>query len=717
MKTTTEHFVIHEPPIFDSTPQSLKEEALKIINATTLTWNLVVAGVQIAEASFENTIWPIIQDENAKFEKQRLLLFYGSTFPVKDVRDASNEVSNMLTDAEVELFSRRDMFLLVDSVVTKAKTQGSAQDDESRYYLQKLHRRFLQTGCGITGDAPRNEFKAKMKRLSHLERDCNRNLNEETTGIWLTPNELDGLPDAVLGRLKEGEGSQAGQLWLPTKTPFSAPAMKNVKKESTRKKIYYAVQNRMAGSVPLFQELVLLRDETARMLGYPNHFARKTSDKMVQGPQVVADLLSEIRETVAPLATSDAEELLQLKKQEAAAFVETANRLFHWDISYFTERRIEQTETRESALSEYFELQMTLQKLLQMFQHLLGAELRRVDTADRENLIWHEDVQMYTAWKVDGVTDEFLGYAYLDLFPRDGKYSHAGHYPLQFGYQRPDGGRFYPSSALVMNYVRPLPDQPTLLSMDDVRKLFHELGHLFHALFTRIKHAGLSPVDRDFVEAPSIMLEQFFWIERHIKDISYHYSYISPSMMSAWMTINGKSPDKKPPQIPPVQLDDDQAAALSQRSKGVKVRAQLNNLFFATYDMLIHSPASREELLRTNLTELFNKTRSSISGTHGGEILGEGWEWGHGQTVFRNVINKYDAGYYSYLLGTVFAFDIFETGFRQDTMSKEAGRRYRDMILRVGGSQPEMKTLRDYLGREPTTRPYLEWLGAKPRDI
>ncbi|KAJ5506685.1 Neurolysin/Thimet oligopeptidase N-terminal [Penicillium expansum] len=66
---------------------------------------------------------------------------------------------------------------------------------------------------------------------------------------------------------------------------------------------------------------------------------------------------------------------------------------------------------------------------------------------------------------------------------------------------------------------------------------------------------------------------------------------------------------------------------------------------------------------------------------------------------------------------TVFAFDIFETGFRQDTMSKEAGRRYRDMILRVGGSQPEMKTLRDYLGREPTTRPYLEWLGARPRDI
>ncbi|OQD95379.1 hypothetical protein PENSOL_c020G10017 [Penicillium solitum] len=306
-----------------------------------------------------------------------------------------------------------------------------------------------------------------MKRLNHLERDCNRNLNEETTGLWLTQSELEGLPDAILARLKEGEGIQTGQLWLPTKVPFSAPAMMNVKKESTRKKIYYTVENRMAGNVPLFRELVLLRDETARMLGYPNHFARKTSDKMVQGPQVVVDLLSEIREAVVPLATSDAEELLLLKQQEAAVFAETANRLFYWDIPYFTQRRIERTETRETTVSEYFELHMTLQKLLQMFQHLLGVEVRRVDTAHCEGLIWHEDVHMYTAWKVDGETDEFLGYAYLDLFPRHGKYSHSGHYPLQFGYQRPDGDRFYPSSALIMNYVKPLPDQPTLLSLDD----------------------------------------------------------------------------------------------------------------------------------------------------------------------------------------------------------------------------------------------------------
>ncbi|KAJ5939723.1 Neurolysin/Thimet oligopeptidase N-terminal [Penicillium verhagenii] len=715
MKTTTDLFATQKPPIFDSTPQALEENALEIISTTTSTWNSVVASVQIAHASFENTIWPLIQDENAKFERQRLLRFCASTHPVKEVRNASNEVSKMLNDAEVELFSRRDMFLLVDSVVTKATNREFAQDDESRYYLQKLHRRFLQNGCGITDDALRNEFTVKTKRLNHLERECNKNLIEETAGLWLTPEELKGLPNAIFSRLKKGEGSQAGRLWLPTKTPFSAPAMKHVKRESTRKKIYYAVENRMAGNLPLFREIVLLRDETARMLGYPTHFARKTSDKIVQTPDVVAKLLSEIREAVAPLAMSDTEELLELKQQEVGVFVENADKLFHWDVPFFTERRMERAQTRESAVSEYFELQKTLEKLFQMFQHLFGAEVRRVDTENTEGLLWHEDVQMYTVWNVENEAEEFLGYAYLDLFPRDGKHSHAGHYPLQFGYQRSDGSRFYPSSVLVMNYVRPLPNQPTLLSLDDVRKLFHELGHLFHALLTRTKFAGLCPVDRDFVEAPSKMLEQFFWLERHIKDLSYHYSYISPSMMSAWKATLGKSAEESSLKTPPVQLDDNQAAALAQRNKTGNVRSQLNNLFFATYDMLIHSPASREELQTMNLTELFNKTRSNISGAHGGEALGEGWEWGHGQTVFRNVINGYDAGYYSYLLGTVLAFDIFETGFQQDTMSQEAGRRYRDMVLRVGGSQFEMKTLRDYLGHEPITRPYLEWLGAISR--
>lgn len=200
-----------------------------------------------------------------------------------------------------------------------------------------------------------------------------------------------------------------------------------------------------------------------------------------------------------------------------------------------------------------------------------------------------------------------------------------------------------------MNYVHPTDTRATLLSLNEVRKLFHELGHLLHALFTQTKYAALHHVDRDFVEAPSMMLEQFFWVERHIKDVSFHYSHIDSRMKDMWRATL-EDQDKVHSLEKPVQLSDDLVRILAQTNQSKAVRNTLNDLFFATYDMLVHTPASHAALERLNLTELFNKTRSDVLKVRGGEALGEGWEWCHAQTIFRNILNRYDAGYYSYIL-------------------------------------------------------------------
>src|SRR6187402_471443 len=104
-----------------------------------------------------------------------------------------------------------------------------------------------------------------------------------------------------------------------------------------------------------------------------------------------------------------------------------------------------------------------------------------------------------------------------------------------------------------MNYTKPA-DGPSLLSMVDVRKLFHELGHLHHTLCTRVEHASQSYVDRDFVEAPSIMFEQFLWTPRHIKDTSLHYSHLSPELKAAWLDSKHSDSGEEPPPQPPAQL-------------------------------------------------------------------------------------------------------------------------------------------------------------------
>jgi metallopeptidase MepB len=200
-----------------------------------------------------------------------------------------------------------------------------------------------------------------------------------------------------------------------------------------------------------------------------------------------------------------------------------------------------------------------------------------------------------------------------------------------------------------MNYSKNA-NQLTFLSIDEVRKLFHEIGHLIHALCTETKYAASQYVDRDFVEAPSLMFEQFFWQEWHIMNVSLHYSHISSHHKELWRASLPED-QRETKDLPPARLQDNVIAALVNTNLNRRnVRDQLKELFFATYDMLIHSPESHEKLERMNLTELFNKTKSEIYSLSGGEVIGDGWEWGHGETVFRNVINGYDAGYYAYIL-------------------------------------------------------------------
>lgn len=172
---------------------------------------------------------------------------------------------------------------------------------------------------------------------------------------------------------------------------------------------------------------------------------------------------------------------------------------------------------------------------------------------------------------------------------------------------------------------------------------------MYHCLLTQSRYAKLHSVDRDFVETPSMMLEHFFWDAQIVSDVSSHYSYIDSSMRETWLSRQdnkGACPDEPPPR----QISLEQAIEMETVQTPARVRDTLSNLFFATYDMLVHCPASREQLEETNLAESFNKLKGEIWGVPGGEALGEGWEYTQGQTVFRAIQGSYDAGYYAYIL-------------------------------------------------------------------
>ena len=252
--------------------------------------------------------------------------------------------------------------------------------------------------------------------------------------------------------------------------------------------------------------------------------------------------------------------------------------------------------------------------------------------------------------------------------------------------------------------------KPSLLKHDEVTTLFHELGHGIHDLVGRTKYSVFhgTNVVRDFVEAPSQMLENWCWTPGQLKNLSNHYSHLSPEYEKVWRDQAG--PDAKQP---PKELPDDLIDKLIKTKHVNDALFNLRQLHFGIFDMTIYQPKSHDQVTKWNYAELYNHLGYDIQHLDTPVQLGEGWDWGNGHTTFAHIISGYDAGYYGYLYSQVYSTDMFQTVFAKDPMDKEAGRRYRRLVLEKGGSREAMVSLKDFLGREPNAEAFYKELGLQ----
>lgn len=258
------------------------------------------------------------------------------------------------------------------------------------------------------------------------------------------------------------------------------------------------------------------------------------------------------------------------------------------------------------------------------------------------------------------------------------------------------------------NFSKPTEKKPSLLKHDEVVTLFHELGHGIHDLVAKTIYSrfhGTNTV-RDFVEAPSQMLENWCWTPSQLKSLSRHYSTLSEDYRKAW-SESSATPDTPAPE----RIPDDVIESLIRTKHVNDALFNLRQLHFGIFDMTMHEPPSHEAIESLNPTVTYNTLRKEISQIEGPEVLGQGDEWGNGQATFGHLMGGYDAGYYGYLSSQVYSTDMFYTIFKENPMDPEQGRRYRTMVLEKGGSQDEMKSLTEFLGREPKTEAFYKDLG------
>ncbi|KAF5970475.1 hypothetical protein FBULB1_9672 [Fusarium bulbicola] len=646
---TSEQKIPDRPSFENLTPDAVLAETENILTTTSGLHDDLAATFTPSTATFNNIIRPIVDDTNRAACRLRILTaLLGQLSPDKELRDAACQAETRVAAAQVKILMRHDIASLVGAVYEREKTApGGELDGQDRHLLTQMYGEYLRSGSFLRGDKEREELRAALEAIDQVRSAAQAAFTEEEGGIWFDRADLAGVPETVLASMPQ----QGTQIQVTFRSAHVTAVMRHAASSETRRRFAVADQNCLPENVPRLASLVALRDKVARLLGYEHHAALKIVDKMAPSADYVEAQLHDLHRRLKPLAQAETDRLIQLKQRDCK---EPVSELYSWDRAYYLHK-----QSRESffvdheLLAEYFEANHTLQGILDVFHELFCIDFKSIATS-----VWQENVVAYEVWDAPSEGGRFLGHLYVDLFDREGKYRGAHHVLIQPGFVEKNGEKHYPASSLVCSFARPSPSRPTLLQHSEVKTMFHELGHAIHNIVARTKYA--IPHSRDFIEIPSIMLENWIWLPDVLIRLSSHF----------------KSRKALPRELA------ESVARIRNINRANDILAQVQP---ALFDLAIHTPLTHKEALEMDTTE----------------------DWGAGQARFAHMFRKNDGSYFAYPLSMVIAADILGSKFAKDPLSPEMGRRYRYQVLEPGSSRPEIDILKNFLGREPSIRSYI----------
>ncbi|EHA23688.1 hypothetical protein ASPNIDRAFT_180255 [Aspergillus niger ATCC 1015] len=659
-------------PTFDVTPTAILDHANHVIHRVQLEVDQLLNTVAIGDATIDTLVRPLGDIDNEfKYEVQYIALFQ-SVAPSPDLRKASSEAVNLVNQAYLALFQDERLFALVDAV--HGNVNEDIQDGELMGLLSRFHRMFVDNGLRLTG-ADRDRFQHIAKRLLELRVQFMDNIATDPGSLWISTDELEGLDDGLLKNLERGPSGTRIRLDRPTVSTI----LGKCSVAQTRRDVFLSSQTIYPQNVKVFQETIRLRHEAARLLGFPSFAAQQLRHQLVKSPSAVTDLLEDLGHKLQPLAISELQAL--------QAFAGIGSPLHLWDFDYYHRRMLqEQYSVSHDLISEYFPAEHTIQRMLGIFERLFGLSIKEV-TEKTDRHVWHPDVRVFAVRDKQESSCSFLGYLYTDIYPRPGKYNHAANFNIHPGFQKKDGTQSPVATALVCNVSPATADRPALLQHREVISLFHELGHGMHDLLGRAKHALFSGhrTVRDFVEAPSQLLEYWCWVPECLQQLNCHYTYL-------------------PGEIPEALVKG--LAAVKQVNQGILT---LRQVAFSAFDMDVHGEHGQEISEGNGISERYNSILQNMTLLRGPKEV----NWGHGYATTQHYMWGQEANYFSYLYTRTLAADIWTSNFRDDPMSAEAGLRYRRIVLANGGSRDELDMLREFLGRSPSPEAYLRDLGVR----
>ena len=550
---------------------------------------------------------------------------------------------------------------------------NSTLNTEQKQAHKNAMRNFVLSGAELTG-AAKERFAKIQEQQAELSQKFSENALDSTDAFayYASESELAGVPQDVVETARElakTEGKDGYKLTL--KMPSYLPVMQFAASSALREVLYRAYSTRASDQAPaefskfdnsaVISEILALRLEESKLLGYNNFGEVSVVAKMAKSPDEVITFLRDLARRARPFAEQDVADLrafaaehLNLKDPQP------------WDFSYISEKLKEDRYAfSEQEVKQYFTAPKVLAGLFKIIETLFEVAIHK-DQAP----VWKPGVQFFRIERAGQLVGQF----YLDQPARTGKRGGAWMDDVRARWLRPDTGQLQtPVAHLVCNFADGVGGKPALLTHDDVTTLFHEFGHGLHHMLTQINErdvSGISGVEWDAVELPSQFMENVCWEWDVLKHMTAHVDTGEPL---------------------PRALFDKMLVAKNFQA-GMQTLRQVE---FSLFDMLLHTsfdPAG-------NVMNLLNDVRAEVAVIKAPLYSRTAHTFSH---IFSG---GYAAGYYSYKWAEVLSADAyaaFEEAANAGAPQVETGRKYREAILEAGGSRPAMESFKAFRGREPS---------------
>ena len=566
---------------------------------------------------------------------------------------------------------------------------------EQKQAHKNAMRNFVLGGAELQGPA-RERFAQIQERQAELSQKFSENTLDATDAFsyFASAEELDGVPEDVQDAARTAaiaENKPGYKLTL--KMPCYLPVMQFAKSSALRSTLYRAYVTRASqeaapdaqqfDNTAVMHEILALRQEESKLLGFENFGALSIAPKMADSPNTVIAFLRDLAVKAQPYAKQDVAEL--------RAFAQThlgLNDPQAWDWPFISEKLKEARYAfSEQEVKQYFTFPKVLAGLFKIVETLFEVSIRP-DTAP----VWNSDVGFYRIERAGPAGMELVGQFYLDPSARSGKRGGAWMDDVRTRWLRPDTKKLQtPVAHLVCNFAQGSEvdgiTKPALLSHDDVTTLFHEFGHGLHHLLTQVNErdvSGISGVEWDAVELPSQFMENFCWEWNVLKHMTAHVD-------------TGEAL--------PRALFDKMLAARNFQS-GMQTVRQIE---FSLFDMLLHT--AHDPAL--DFMPLLDAVRKEVAVLQSPAFSRNAHTFSH---IFAG---GYAAGYYSYKWAEVLSADAYaafeETAHPSGEHNPSTGQKYRQAILEAGGSRPAMESFKAFRGREPKLDALLRHQGMVPQ--